>query len=179
MPRKQEAEDRQLTPDQYRDQLTTAESLSRKAESEANVFRIRQMKMPDHKGYQSRLKETDGAIKESAEEVERIRELAPPDRDPEGTRQTLSDKAGNFAPNAEVAGVGGVGMDYSNSASGGEQAADADSVEMVPTLGEQQMVGVVGLGGRLEPVEPAEVDPAQPPGATSPKAAKRSAKKDD
>lgn len=70
-----------------------------------------------------------------------------PTPDPEGTPAPLADIKGNYAANAEVAAVGGTGIDGSNSVEGTDQPATTADEAGTPALeGAQKIVGNAPVG---------------------------------
>lgn len=106
------------------------------------------------KGLGDEAQKSQSELKDLQGRLEDLR-ATPVARDLEGTAAGLSDKAGNFAPNAEVAAAGGIGVELSNTnAETGEQAQTADEAG-VP--GPASTPLIVGLGGQPEPL-PENVD---------------------
>lgn len=92
----------------------------------------------------------DQAEKASMQSAAALGNIEPARPDPEGTAQPLADSAGNFPANAEVAAVGGTGIDASNTdVSTGQPAKTADEAGEATTDGAQKIIGdhVVGADG--------------------------------
>jgi hypothetical protein len=117
--------DEYLTADEKAQALHNAEAASRRAESEANIFRSRASRSRDPEAMQSSLQEKIEAGQKAQEELDRINATAS-QTDLSGMSRGLSDSAGNFAPNVEVLKAGGIGVEASNTnVSTGEPALTA------------------------------------------------------
>jgi hypothetical protein len=114
--------DEYQTADEKMQALHDAEAASRKAESEAAVFRSRVKSGAGKADLTAREKaytEADAALKKATETAV-VQDLS-------GMSRGLSDSAGNFAPNVEVLNAGGIGVEASNTnVTTGEPAHTAD-----------------------------------------------------
>lgn len=126
-----------------------AEALSRAAESLNNVLAGRASRASDSSGFDKRLKEAEKASKDANAKVDELR-ARDAKLDLSGTRASLSDSEGNFAPNARVARAGGIGVAASNTGPSGDQAGDVDEVVAGAEAQGSTMTGgpaVFGPGG--------------------------------
>ncbi|WP_207642189.1 hypothetical protein [Neorhizobium vignae] len=79
-----------------------------------------------------------------------LAEIEPAKPDPEGTAQLLADSEGNFAANAEVAAVGGIGIKASNTdVSTGKPAQTIEQAGEAITPGAQKLVADQIVGGEI------------------------------
>ncbi|HEV7253871.1 MAG TPA: hypothetical protein VGN97_12365 [Mesorhizobium sp.] len=116
------------------EEQATAEAISRRDESMANIMRGRQLRSPY--GPDARAEAAEQAAQAETESAERLDELNAVRLpiDPEGQAAPLADRSGNFAINSEVAGTGGVGIDSSNSTEAGEPAQTAEEAGVVSPM---------------------------------------------
>lgn len=100
------------TKDEIMRDSQTAEALSRRAESEANVFRSLSgpPKPEDYQGPHAERAELASRLGRRAAELG-----GPYPIDPEGTAYPMADRRGNYAEDADTANQGGVGVFDSNS----------------------------------------------------------------
>lgn len=126
--------------------VATQESIVRSKQSRVQVLISKANANPDR--YQEH---ADAAVAEMREAQEKLDELnettANWGKDLSGTRNTLSDRFGNFARNAEVARAGGIGVEGSNSTESGDPADDPDEAG-IQTMNSQPVV--MGRGGQPE-----------------------------
>ncbi|MBB4000957.1 hypothetical protein [Aurantimonas endophytica] len=122
-----------MTTEHQNDPLL-AEAIARRDESRAHILRSRANRAGG--GAVERLasafdKMAQQAEKASRQSADAIDDIEPPQLDKAGTAPTLSDSAGNFAPNPDVANVGGIGVEASNTKAGtDEQAQRAEDVDL-------------------------------------------------
>ena len=151
------ADDNRLAREDHMTELHTADAISRRDESRANVLRGRANRMGDQFK-----KPSEAASKEamaSAKAADQLRSSEPA-IDPEGTAPGLSDRSGNYAANAEVAAAGGIGVDSSNTnVDSGKPAQSADQAGTDPVTGDAV---VFGHGGMAVPMRK---KPGRPPKA--------------
>lgn len=125
-----------------------AEALARRDESRAQVFRARANRLDGKEAAAAYRGMADEAAAEAKKSSAALDEIEPPQPDPEGTSRQLADSEGNFAANAEVAAVGGIGIKGSNSVEGSDQpAATAEEAGTPIVEGAQKIIGD-------QPVEP-------------------------
>lgn len=125
-----------------------AEALARRDESRAQVFRGRANRLDANEAAAAYRGMADKAAAEAKKSTAALDDIEPPQPDPEGTSRQLADSEGNFAANAEVAAVGGIGIKGSNSVEGTDQpAATAEEAGTPIVEGAQKIVGD-------QPVEP-------------------------
>jgi hypothetical protein len=141
------------------DDLTNEEvlALSRAAEAKANVFRG--LAARDDK-YRTRLADVTAEAQEYADHI-RDQGLDPASTDPtstvpdkEGTAPSLADGEGNFADHAEIANLGGIGINDSNTnpeAVRAELAARADPDAVSErTANVEKAQRIIDAGGDLK-----------------------------
>jgi hypothetical protein len=94
--------------------IASAEAITRRDESRLQLLRGRAARSEDAaKAFGPRIKQVEEEFKKSSEALAALTgEEAPIDR--AGTSAGLSDEAGNFAKNADVAAAGGIGVAASN-----------------------------------------------------------------
>lgn len=129
------------------------QELSRAAEAKASVLRSKALQFPDR--YQAALDEANAQLTAVGD---RLRDIGGAEgitlQDREGTAPTYSDKFGAYAKDVDVANLGGVGIDFSNTN---------------PDLARQVMAGEVTLEEARETVgEPPPVTPATTPSSVQP-----------
>lgn len=125
---------------------------SRAIESKAQVLRNLSFQMPDR--YQGVLEEAEAKSKEITDRLREFGGVAEVLQDREGTAPSLADKFGNYAENADVANLGGIGIDFSNTN---------------PDLARQVMAGEVSLEDAREQVgEPPPRTTATNPSSAEP-----------
>lgn len=141
-----------------------AEAIARRDESRAQILRARANRnsgtaadrMAD--AFDRLAKQAEKAAKTSSTALS---ELEPAKPDPEGTARQLADSKGNFAANAEVASVGGIGVEASNTdPKTGKPATTIEQAGAVTQEGAQKIVGDQPVGeaasGRPRTAETAE-----------------------
>ncbi len=118
-----------------------AEAIARAAESRAQILRSKAATNPAY------AKMADKAEREAQNASRRLAGLPEVHPDPEGTAQHLADSEGNFAANADVAAVGGIGIKASNTdVSTGEPAQTIEQAGEAVTEGAQKIVGDQPVG---------------------------------
>lgn len=136
---------RAAATDLARDQ-DMAESLRRRDESIRNVL-VTEAERSGNEELQARAQEFDDRLTNSAQRRDEMVTRVPP-VDPEGTAPTLADRAGNFAPSAEIASAGGTGVDASNTnVDSGEVAQSADEAGVQTLTGG---IPAIGRGGQVD-----------------------------
>lgn len=111
-----------------------AEAIARRDESRAQILRAKAHRTGGDS--MDRLatafsKLADQAEKDARKSADAVENIDPPKPDLSGTAPTLSDSAGNYAPNPEVANVGGIGVEASNTKAGtDEQAQRPEDVDL-------------------------------------------------
>jgi hypothetical protein len=121
-----------------------AEAIARRDESRAQILRSRANRAGGTA--MDRLASAFDKMAEQAEKASRqssvaLSEIEPAKPDPEGTAQLLADSEGNFAANAEVASVGGIGIKASNTdVSTGKPAQTIEQAGEAITPGAQKLV---------------------------------------
>ena len=127
-----------------------AEAIARRDESKAQILRSKAQAGSNGvdamaKAFAKLATEAAAESKKSAEAAANIEPVKP---DPEGTARTLADNQGNFAANAEVAAVGGIGIEGSNSKEGStEPAQTADEAGTAVVPGAQKIIGDQPVAG--------------------------------
>jgi hypothetical protein len=128
-----------------------AEAIARRDESRAQILRSRA-----NRAGGTAMDRLASAFDKMAEQAEKaalqsstaLANLEPAQPDPEGTAQFLADSEGNFAANAQVAAVGGIGIKASNTdASTGKPAQTIGQAGEVIAPGAQKIVGDQPVGG--------------------------------
>lgn len=133
------------------DDPALAEAIARRDESRAQILRSRANAAGGNST--DRLasafeKLADQAEKASQQSAKALEDIKWPEPDPEGTRAPLADSEGNFPANAEVAAVGGIGIDASNTdVSTGKPAQTAEQAGVATTEGAQKVIGDQPVGG--------------------------------
>lgn len=123
------------------DDPALAEALARRDESRAQILRG---KANTNSAYEGLAKAAEKDATASARAAEGLPEAKP---DPEGTAQLLADSEGNFAPNADVAAAGGIGIKASNTdVSTGQPAQTAEQAGVAVVEGAQKIVGDQPVG---------------------------------
>jgi len=128
-----------------------AEAIARRDESRAQILRARANRTGGDAV--NRLADAFDKMAQQAEKAAKASSIAfdniePPRPDPEGTAQHLADSEGNFAANAEVAAVGGIGIKASNTdVSTGKPAQTAQQAGEAIVDGVQKVVGDQVVGG--------------------------------
>lgn len=132
------------------DDPALAEAIARRDESRAQILRSRATaaggtavdKLATAFG-----KLADQAAADSKQSADAAGRVEPTPPDPEGTARQLADSEGNFAPNAEVAAVGGIGIDASNTdVTTGKPAQTIDQAGVATTEGAEKIVGDQAVG---------------------------------
>lgn len=150
--------DENETPDVNDDPLL-AEAIARRDESRAQVLQARATRAGGDTAEQlaaALWKMAAQAGKDAQASAAALADIEPVRPDPEGTARPLADSEGNFAANAEVAAVGGIGIKGSNSVEGSDQPATTVEEAGTPILdGAQKVVADQPVG------EPATSDDVQ------------------
>jgi hypothetical protein len=141
-----------------------AEAIARRDESRAQILRARANRnggtaadrMAD--AFDRLAKQAEQQSKASSTALADIEPIKP---DPEGTARQLADSKGNFAANAEVASVGGIGIEASNTdPTTGKPAQTIEQAGVATQEGAQKIVGDQPVGEaaseRLRTTETAE-----------------------
>jgi hypothetical protein len=129
-----------------------AEAIARRDESRAQILRSRANRLGGSTAV-DRLANAFDKMAEQAEKASResstaLSSLEPVKPDPEGTSRQLADTEGNFAANAEVAAVGGIGIKASNTdVSTGNPAQTVQQAGEAVMPGAQKIVGDQPGGG--------------------------------
>ena len=142
-----------------------AEALARRHESEAQVLRARANRSGGTAA--DRMADAFDRLAKQAEQQAKasstaLTDIEPAKPDPEGTARQLADSEGNFAANAEVAAVGGIGIDASNTdPKTGKPAQTIEQAGVATQEGAQKIVGDQPVGeatatGRPRTAETAE-----------------------
>lgn len=142
-----------------------AEAIARRDESRAQILRARANRSGGNA--MDRLANVFDKMAEQAEKQlkassDALADLEPAKTDPEGTARQLADSAGNFAANADVASVGGIGIDASNTdPKTGKPAKTIEQAGVATHEGAQKIVGDQPVGdapawGRPRTAETAE-----------------------
>lgn len=159
--------ERQMAVRDHSVKIMTARAVLNAAETRAQVLGMKASR-PDGERFREHADEALADVKSKAQELEDLETdplMGGPARDPEGTRPGLSDVYGNYAPNQAVANAGGIGIKGSNSTEGGDVATDPEEAGTVVETGTR---GVIGLGGRVEPIgDEGEGDEGDEEGAAS------------
>lgn len=128
-----------------------AEAIARRDESRAQILRARANRTGGDAvnrladAFDKMAQQAEKAAKASSSALDNIERPRP---DPEGTAQRLADSAGNFAANAEVAAVGGIGIKASNTdVSTGKPAQTAQQAGEAIVEGAQKILGDQIVGG--------------------------------
>lgn len=142
-----------------------AEAVARRDESRAQILRARANRTGGNAvdrladAFDKMAEQAGKAARASSEVAANIEPARP---DPEGTARQLADSEGNFAPNADVAAVGGIGIKASNTdvstgkpAQTIEQAGDAVEPGAQKIVGDQP-VGDASAAGRPRTAETPE-----------------------
>lgn len=139
-----------MTDHQNDPQLT--EAIARRDESRAQILRSRANRL----GGSIAVDRLANAFDKMAEQAERASressaawaDIEPVKPDPEGTSRQLADSEGNFAANAQIAAVGGIGIKASNTdVSTGKPAQTIQQAGEAVTPGAQKIVGDQLVGG--------------------------------
>jgi hypothetical protein len=137
-----------------------AEAIARRDESRAQILRARANRAGGNSvdrladAFDRLAEQAAAASRKSSDAVGKIETVKP---DLEGTARQLADSEGNFAANAEVAAVGGTGIDASNTnVSTGKPAQTAEEAGVATTSGAQKIIGDQPVGGRVRVTETAE-----------------------
>lgn len=141
-----------------------AEAIARRDESRAQILRARANRSGGNA--MDRLANAFDKMAEQAEKHSRasssaLADLEPAKPNPEGTARQLADSKGNFAANAEVASVGGIGVEASNTdPTTGKPAQTIEQAGVATQKGAQKIVGDQPVGeaasGRLRTTETAQ-----------------------
>ncbi len=124
------------------DDPALAEALARRDESRAQILRSKANVNP---AYGDLAEKAEKEASASARAADGRPEERP---DPEGTAKLLADSEGNFAANADVAAVGGIGIKASNTdVSTGQPAQTPEQAGVAVTEGAQKIVGDQPVGG--------------------------------
>lgn len=123
-----------------------AEAIARRDESRAQILRSRANRLGGStavdrlaNAFDKMAEQAEKASRESSSVLDGIEPIKP---DPEGTSRPLADSEGNFAANAEVAAVGGIGIKASNTdVSTGKPAQTVEQAGEAVTPGAQKIVG--------------------------------------
>ncbi|GGD43459.1 hypothetical protein [Aureimonas glaciei] len=111
-----------------------AEAIARRDESRAQILRARANRTGGNSVERLAAafdKMAAQAEKASRQSTDALGDIDQPQPDKAGTAPTLSDSAGNFAPNPAVANVGGIGVEASNTKAGtGQQAEKPEDVDL-------------------------------------------------
>ncbi|WP_029620622.1 hypothetical protein [Pseudorhizobium marinum] len=123
-----------------------AEAIARRDESRAQILRSRANRLGGSTAV-DRLANAFDKMAERAEKASResstaLSGIEPVKPDPEGTSRQLADSEGNFAANAEVAGVGGIGIKASNT-----DVSTGKPAQTIQQAGEVVMPGAQKIGG--------------------------------
>lgn len=136
--------------DKHHDDPALAEAIARRDESRAQILRSKANAAGGSStdrlanAFEKLADQAERASRQSATALDRI-EAAPVD--PEGTERRLADSEGNFAANAEVAAVGGIGIKASNTdVSTGNPAQTAERAGEAVTADAQKIVGDHAIG---------------------------------
>lgn len=140
-----------------------AEAIARRDESRAQILRSRANRLGGStavdrlaNAFDKMAEQAEKASRASSSVLDGIEQIKP---DPEGTSRPLADSEGNFAANAEVSAVGGIGIKASNTdvstekpAQTIEQAGEAVTPGAQKVLGDQPVNGngSAGVGGSDE-----------------------------
>lgn len=132
------------------DDPALAEAIARRDESRAQILRSKANvgstamdRMADAFG-----KLASQATADQRRSAEAAANIAPAKVDPEGTARPLADSEGNFAANAEVSAVGGIGIGASNTnVASGQPAKSAVEAGEAVTEGAQKIIGDQVVGG--------------------------------
>lgn len=130
-----------------------AEALARRDESRAQILRAKAHGNP---AYEKLAKDAEKRSEASGRKAAGLPDETP---DPEGTARQLADSEGNFAANAEVAAVGGIGIKASNTdVTTGKPAQTIEQAGEAVTEGAQKIVAdqVVGSATTSRTTETAE-----------------------
>lgn len=141
-----------------------AEAIARRDESRAQILRARANRNGGTAA--DRMADAFDRLAKQAEQQSKasstaLSELEPIKPDPEGTARQLADSKGNFAANAEVASVGGIGVEASNTdPKTGKRAQTIEQAGVATQEAAQKIVGDQPVGeaasGRLRTTETAE-----------------------
>lgn len=130
------------------DDPALAEALARRDESRAQILRSKAQSNP---AYAQLADKAAVEAKGSATSADNTGEV---EKDLSGTAPALSDSAGNFAANPEVAATGGIGIEASNTdVSTGKPAQTPEQAAVAVAPGARKIVGdhVVGDAGSGDP----------------------------
>jgi hypothetical protein len=138
-----------------------AEAIARRDESRAQILRARANRAGGNSV--DRLADAfdrlaEQAAADSRKSSDAVGKIEPVKPDLEGTARQLSDSEGNFAVNAEVAAVGGTGIDASNTnVTTGKPAQTAAEAGVATAPGAQKIIGDQPVAaGRVRVTETAE-----------------------
>jgi hypothetical protein len=129
-----------------------AEAIARRDESRAQILRSRANRLGGSTAV-DRLADAFDKMAQQAEKASQrsasaLADNEPSKPDPEGTAQLLADSEGNFAANAEVAAVGGIGIKASNTdVSTGQPAQTIEQAGEAITPGAQKIVADQPVAG--------------------------------
>jgi len=132
------------------DDPALTEAIARRDESRAQILRSKAQAggTAMDKMAQAFSKLADQASADQRRSAEAAANIQPAQPDPEGTAHQLADSEGNFAPNAEVAATGGIGIKASNTdVSTGQPAQTAEDAGKAVTEGGQKIIGDQVVGG--------------------------------
>jgi|GEM_PF-6926952 len=122
-----------------------AEAIARRDESRAQILRSRANRTGGDaterlaNAFEKMAEQAEKASRQSSSALSSIEPIRP---DPEGTARLLADSEGNFAANAEVSAVGGVGIKASNTdVSTGKPAQTIEKAGEVMMPGAQKIIG--------------------------------------
>ncbi|HEV7437770.1 MAG TPA: hypothetical protein VGO22_23335 [Pseudorhizobium sp.] len=122
-----------------------AEAIARRDESRAQILRSRANRLGGSavdrlaNAFDKMAEQAEKASRESSTALSSIEPIKP---DPEGTSRQLADSEGNFAANADVAAVGGIGIKASNTdPSTGKPAQTIEQAGQAVMPGAQKIVG--------------------------------------
>lgn len=146
--------------DKHHDDPALAEAIARRDESRAQILRARANRAGGNSmdrlanAFDKLADQAEKASRQSADALGKIESVRP---DPEGTAQHLADSEGNFAANADVAAVGGIGIKASNTdVSTGQPAQTPKQAGEAVTEGAQKIIGdqpVEGAKGEADKVD--------------------------
>ncbi|CAD7023178.1 hypothetical protein REJC140_00119 [Pseudorhizobium endolithicum] len=128
-----------------------AEAIARRDESRAQILRSRANRLGGDaterlaSAFEKMAEQAEKAARQSSTALSSIEPIKP---DPEGTSRPLADSEGNFAANAEVSAVGGIGIKASNTdLSTGKPAQTIGQAGEAVMPGAQKIVGDQPAGG--------------------------------
>jgi hypothetical protein len=128
-----------------------AEAIARRDESRAQILRSRANRSGGDaterlaNAFEKMAEQAEKASRQSSRALSSIEPIRP---DPEGTARLLADSEGNFAANAEVSAVGGIGIKASNTdVSTGNPAQTIERAGEAVFPGAQKIIGDQPAGG--------------------------------